>query len=91
MSETIDYLYVKKELDKMNISIDIQTIQCVYNFIQTYVGTLCDIRPRVHIPAAAAIICESRKIPTVDGKGFTTNGIKVEDIMRHLIEGVSKE
>ena len=91
MASNIDYEYIKKEVAKMNISFDIQTIHDVFIFIKDYIGSLCDTKPRLHIPAAAAIICESKKIPTVGNTGFTTSGTKVENIMRHLIDGVSKE
>ena len=91
MTSNIDYEYVKRYLTKMNISFDIETVHDVYNFIKEFIGSLCDTKPRLHIPAAAAIICENKKIPTVGNRGFTTSGIKVENIMRHLIPGVSKE
>lgn len=80
---------IRKTLLNMNLNFDTETIDEVVNFLNQEIGTVTADELPYHICAAAAIVSECRIIPSIRSGRGVTNGIKVENIMRHL-PGLSK-
>jgi hypothetical protein len=64
--------------------------QEVRAFLGRYIGPQSPQDAQYHILAACAIIAETTRVSTVDGRAQTGSGVKVENVMRHLGE-LSKE
>lgn len=88
--QILDKDFIQRELEKINIPFDPQIIEEVQTFLAKYIGPLNQQDSQYHIPAACAIICETIKIATVDKSSYTSTGVKIENIMRHM-NSLSKE
>ena len=72
------------------MAFDRTIIKKTIDFLKKFVEPFWIQKPSVHVPAATAIMSETTYFPTISQQGFTTSGIKIENVMRHLGE-VGKE
>lgn len=86
----MDEMTIQREVDKMTMTFSPDLLSKVAHFLRSSLEPIWRHHPHLHVPAAAAIMCEITKLPTVGNLGLTGTGIKIENVMRHL-EGVSKE
>ena len=82
--QKIDEGTIQRELTKLNIPFDLNIIREIHLFLDKFIGPLNAEDAQYHIPASCAILCETIKIPTVNPNTFTTTGVKIENVMRHV-------